>query len=445
MANTIIVKKGAGIPAPDQLKEAELALDIVDGSLYTKLNDGDIHQLNDGADSGGVEEAPVDGKQYARQDADWSEIVIPDGGTGSSVHIGDTPPASPSEGQQWMEVPADGDATMWVYDGGKWLQHPGGKDGADGADGISVWEQNGSDIYYSDGNVGVGKTDPESTLDVAGTITISGGAALANSTHPYMRRAGGDLRIAGRNDGGQGGNIHICTGADETIRFSVDPDGNVGIGMSPTRSTAKEQLAEWKSRFDARLKAEPKADKKAVTLEITDDAFEVMPTEEIVAEWMETRAAGDKLQVSGRVSFSNPESASRMLTLNASTQDPTAYRQVFAIQSSGTDMLSMVTGPVSSLNSSTSLTLSTPTTSLNFDNAVDQATFSGTVDAAGFTKGGVPLIATADLIETLATLRNATKDETTLEGLRDAIGNAVGGLIEKFEAMQSTATQEIES
>jgi hypothetical protein len=49
----------------------------------------------------------------------------------------------------------------------------------------------------------------------------------------------------------------------------------------------------------------------------------------------------------------------------------------------------------------------------------------------------------SDLIETLSTLRNATKDETTIEGLRDAIGNAVGGLIEKFEAMQSTATQEI--
>lgn len=53
-------------------------------------------------------------------------------------------------------------------------------------------------------------------------------------------------------------------------------------------------------------------------------------------------------------------------------------------------------------------------------------------------------VGTRDLIETLSTLRDATKDETTLEGLRDSIGNAVGGLIEKFEAMQSTATQEIE-
>ena len=58
--------------------------------------------------------------------------------------------------------------------------------------------------------------------------------------------------------------------------------------------------------------------------------------------------------------------------------------------------------------------------------------------------GGHLVTSTRDLIETLSTLRNATKDETTLEGLRDAIGNAVGGLIEKFEAMQNEAvTQEI--
>ena len=49
-----------------------------------------------------------------------------------------------------------------------------------------------------------------------------------------------------------------------------------------------------------------------------------------------------------------------------------------------------------------------------------------------------------DLIETLSTLRNATKDETTIEGLRDAIGNAVGGLIEKFEAMEAEAKEKLE-
>ena len=69
--------------------------------------------------------------------------------------------------------------------------------------------------------------------------------------------------------------------------------------------------------------------------------------------------------------------------------------------------------------------------------------FSGSVTSTRMIADGHLVMSTRDLIETLSTLRNATKDETTLEGLRDAIGNAVGGLVEKFEAMQSTATQEI--
>ena len=53
-----------------------------------------------------------------------------------------------------------------------------------------------------------------------------------------------------------------------------------------------------------------------------------------------------------------------------------------------------------------------------------------------------PLMSKRGLITTLATLRKATQDETTLEGLRDSIGNAIGGLIEKFE--QEIATMPAE-
>ena len=59
-----------------------------------------------------------------------------------------------------------------------------------------------------------------------------------------------------------------------------------------------------------------------------------------------------------------------------------------------------------------------------------------------YKQGGTPVTTTRDLIETLSTLREATKDETTVKGLRDAIGNAVGGLIEKFEAMQAEEADE---
>jgi hypothetical protein len=92
-------------------------------------------------------------------------------------------------------------------------------------------------VIDSSGNVGINTTDPQSTLDCAGTLTISGGASIANSTDPYMRRAGGNLRIAGRSDGGAGGNIMICTGSSEDVRFTVDPSGNITAGDSLSSST----------------------------------------------------------------------------------------------------------------------------------------------------------------------------------------------------------------
>ena len=111
MANKLILKNGAGIPAPEKLEVAELALDTEDGSLYSKLGDGTVVQLNGGG--GGGE------------------------GAGSSVHIGAAPPADPQEGQQWMEIPPSGEAKMWVYDngnGGQWLQQPGSSGGGSDVD-----------------------------------------------------------------------------------------------------------------------------------------------------------------------------------------------------------------------------------------------------------------------------------------------------------------------
>jgi len=71
--------------------------------------------------------------------------------------------------------------------------------------------------------------------------------------------------------------------------------GNVGLGIDPTTGTfglsAKEQLAEWKTKA-----------KKASWPVVTDGAFEQEPTEDLVAQWIETRASNDKLQVKGSIS-----------------------------------------------------------------------------------------------------------------------------------------------
>ena len=52
-----------------------------------------------------------------------------------------------------------------------------------------------------------------------------------------------------------------------------------------------------------------------------------------------------------------------------------------------------------------------------------------------------PLTTHTNLINALSTIRESTRDETTVEGLRDAIGNAIGGLIEKFESEIAEAVE----
>ena len=225
MANKLILKNGAGIPAPEKLEVAELALDTEDGSLYTKLDDGNVVQLNDGADDVDLSDYvdrtkrndvvegtfqlvwddsadptyPFNGRLgYSKLETDpnamdgsflyvqgtrgtfsigrdgdvelhgASEIqgipntnderpwitgfsyvqaadfldedgnsIIGQGGTGSSVHIGEAPPEDPQEGQQWLETPTNGDAKMWVYDGAVWLEQPSSGGGGSGE---SVWK-----------------------------------------------------------------------------------------------------------------------------------------------------------------------------------------------------------------------------------------------------------------------------------------------------------------
>ena len=69
----------------------------------------------------------------------------------------------------------------------------------------------------------------------------------------------------------------------------------------------------------------------------------------------------------------------------------------------------------------------------------------GRVDITGsLYVNGTPKISTVDLIKAFSKLRDAVKDEETVESLKESITNCIGGLIEEWESMQSPATQEIE-
>ena len=417
----------------------------------------------------------------------------------------------------------------WVEEDGKWVWD-GQSAGAGIEDGdtegqITTWSGSEwtpeSAVVVSGGNVGIGTDSPSKNLVISNNgvngieFEPDDSGRQSNAMLSYDRQAGEYTPIFFDC---QSYKFRTHSPDQAAIpALTIDSAGSVGIGMVPLRSTSKEQLAEWKTRFDARLKAEPKADKKAVTLEITDDAFEVLPTEEALAEWMETRAAGDKLQVNGNITaITGPGSfgtvsGNRFVSANQAgfvgrTGANNGLPYILPVDGDGNisdDAVSLgrtttegsgnnhrfrdahfsgtvnaggisATGTVNAvggvnvgadpgvtgirLYASGAIYARMASTSTNqlfrgyggtdltsWINSKGDANFSGTVEANQFTRNGVPVPTTVDLIKTLTTLRNATKDETTLEGLRDAIGNAIGGLIEEFEAMQDqVSTQDIQ-
>ena len=55
---------------------------------------------------------------------------------------------------------------------------------------------------------------------------------------------------------------------------------------------------------------------------------------------------------------------------------------------------------------------------------------------------GEAVLSVKDLIEVFETLREATREEKTMEGLRDSIGNCVGGIVERLEAIQAATDEQ---
>jgi hypothetical protein len=318
---------------------------------------------------------------------------------------------------QWLN-PTTGLVLFW--DDEKWLQMPttgaAGKDGVDGVDGL--WTDNGdTSISYMDGNVGVGTDDPLSALDVKGKLTLSASGGIdvtgANSTTTQSflkiyRNGDGDqtgnfCRIRTRGDGA-GNAVEMIFDTNSAEAMRIDADGNVGIGTTPGSTTGlslnRDYNLSWQEGSGTSI----------------CNAFRQTQTGSFVL------AQGYKWSPTGG-GF-------------ASSQGGQFGRSAVRL---GGKIQFYVDSPVNVPEGADF----TPTPRMIIDG-------NGRVDITGsLYVNGTPKIGYQELISTLATLRNATKDETTLEGLRDSIGNAIGGLIEEFEnqiatmPMPEASTQEI--
>ena len=109
--------------------------------------------------------------------------------------------------------------------------------------GLSQWSSSSSDIYFNDGNVGIGTSSPTSKLDIfentgdtENSIRYSASAIANTTSKSYMRLERGNYggAIGGYLEQGVGAGIVLGTVSNGTItdRMTIKSNGNVGIGTT---------------------------------------------------------------------------------------------------------------------------------------------------------------------------------------------------------------------
>ena len=162
----IIIKKGSGVPPEASLKEAELALDVIGGDLYSKMQDGSIRRLTGGD------------------------------GTGAGMVISPTEPADPVDGMQWLDSTT---ARVWVWDEDKWLEFPA----AGGSSAGEIIIDSGEPENPAEGSQWFNSEDGYLYIQYQGQWVAIGGAGGAgggddggpNSSDPYWSSVEMQLRF----------------------------------------------------------------------------------------------------------------------------------------------------------------------------------------------------------------------------------------------------------
>jgi hypothetical protein len=154
-------------------------------------------------------------------------ITGPTGSAGPTGPFGETGPTGPTG---WTgETGPTGDTGIQGVTGPPGPGNTGstgdtGQTGPTGPTGPGLWTiVNGTDLTYLSGNVGIGQTNPQSSLDVSGNVSISSDFYSVNG------EVSGNMEILGSASIGQ------TLGSDTLdITGNVEIDGFMGINTSPS-------------------------------------------------------------------------------------------------------------------------------------------------------------------------------------------------------------------
>jgi len=191
--------------------------------------------------------------------AGWIEVngnwVWDDSGAGAGMVISETEPTDKVEGMQWLN-PTNGLVLFW--DDAKWLQMPGG---ANGADGKQLWnDDNSPDISYTDGRVSVASASG-ATADISGNgsvtldfdtnqnfkVTLNGNVTLANPTTgakgqsgfiTFVQAAAGSTvshASSFKTANGNGVSLSSDANAIDVVPYIFNSDNEVLLGNSQMR------------------------------------------------------------------------------------------------------------------------------------------------------------------------------------------------------------------
>ena len=96
------------------------------------------------------------------------------------------------------------------------IRGPQGLKGDKGDTGDSFWSQSGNNIYYGNGNIGIGTTNPGAKLEVKGGIKLGGNNSVCDGTKAGLMKYGS-------------GFLYFCNGAAWKALSLINPEANLII------------------------------------------------------------------------------------------------------------------------------------------------------------------------------------------------------------------------